>query len=109
MPDGILDRFSMMYQFMFVDRNAIPDRLSLTDGEHVVPHIYSYEGSEIVDLPFMPHVMTQHHRLSSIDSGTSMEVWVAPVMRHLPIKVRFTDTSGAVTELTASSIEYTSD
>lgn len=109
MPDGILDRFSVMYQFMLIEHTRMPDRLSLTDGLHVMPHTYTYEGPELIDLPLHAQTMTEHHRLSSVDSRIAAEVWVAPTMQRLPVKVRYTDTNGTVTELIASSIQYTND
>ncbi|HWU81876.1 MAG TPA: DUF3108 domain-containing protein [Methylophilaceae bacterium] len=104
MSDGILDHFSVLYQFMFSGRQADQDHLSLTDGKHVIPYIHVDVGPERIDLPNRQEVLTQHHRFTSMQSPASLDVWIAPQMRRLPVRARFTDADGTVTELTATEV-----
>ena len=104
MSDGILDRFSVLYQFMFSGKQFDRDHLSLTDGKQVIPYTYADVGPERIKLPGGCEVLTQHHRFTSMQSPASLDVWIAPMLRNLPVRVRFTDADGTLTELTASDL-----
>ena len=104
MSDGILDRFSVLYQFMFSGEPLDRDHLSLTDGKQVIPYTYTDVGPERIKLTAGREVLTQHHRFTSMQSPSSLDVWIAPQMRRLPVRARFTDADGAVTELTATDV-----
>lgn len=104
MPDGILDRFSILYQFMFRASRAFGERLTLSDGKNIIAFIHSDIGFEKLDL-FNQSIQTQHHHFVSTDTQTSIDIWVAPAMRNLPVRVRYTDGNGITTEMVAKSLQ----
>lgn len=104
MSDGILDHFSVLYQFMFSGKQSDRDHLSLTDGKQVIPYTHADVGPERIDLTNRHEVLTQHHRFTSLQSSASLDVWISPMLRNLPVRVRFTDANGMITELTATDV-----
>lgn len=102
MPDGLLDRVSLIYQFMHIQL-ADDGELYLTNGKKVSSFNYRNIGSESLEVKQHGVIQTQHIIFSDIETLEVIEVWLASDFRNLPIKVRYTN--GDVTiEQIASSI-----
>jgi hypothetical protein len=107
--DGILDRQSLLYQFMFLLPADLKQKILLTDGSKTTSFIYSKAGSgtldtNIADDSQLGHMQTQHIILTSTESIETIDLWLAPDFRYLPLKVRYTDRHGLVTEQLATSV-----
>ena len=106
MPDSILDRQSLLFQFMFSPPIDAGGELILTDGEKFGTYSYRIEGMEIVDVKSQGAIRTLHVILSGSEYADTIELWLAPDFRYLPLKVRHTNSSGDVIELLATSIDF---
>lgn len=106
MPDGILDRQSLLFQFMFSPPTETDGELSLTDGDKVVAYDYHTVGMETIEVKSQGPVRTLHVVLSGNESADTIELWLAPDFRYLPVKVRHTSSNGSVNEQLATSISF---
>lgn len=106
MPDGILDRQSLLFQFMFSPPTDIDGELSLTDGDKVVAYNYHTVGMEMIEVKSQGPVRTLHVVLSGSEYANTIELWLAPDFRYLPVKVRHTSSNGSVNEQLATSISF---
>jgi len=105
-PDGIMDRQSLIYQFMIKPPELTGGQLWLSDG--VTSGIYSYRFAGFDSLPItaLGGVRAIKLVISIIDSAEAIELWLVPDMHYLPVKVRHTDRNGVVTEQEAVSLEF---
>jgi hypothetical protein len=102
-PDGTLDRLSMLYQFMFLAADDTDGQLVLTDGNSAITYTYHLVGMESLEIPSQGLIRTLHLTLSANESRETTELWLAPHFRYLPIKLRLTDSNGIITELVATA------
>jgi hypothetical protein len=105
-PDGILDRQSLLYQFMQQPPLLGGGKLWLTDG--VTHRLYSYHlaGAESFTIPGLGGVRTIKLVLSTPDSAEIIELWLVPDLHYLPAKLRHTDRNGVVTEQVVTSLDF---
>ncbi|HSH96918.1 MAG: DUF3108 domain-containing protein [Methylophilaceae bacterium] len=104
MPDGILDRQSLIYYFMFRPPKDFDTQLSLSDGAKNSTYKVHVAGIELVNSDYFGKIRVVHMLMSNLDSHESIELWLAPTLKHLPIKVRYTSGQGIITDLVASLI-----
>lgn len=104
-PDGILDRQSLLYQFMLVPPADSGGKLWLTDGKTHGLYVYRIAGFETLALASIGDVRTMKLVLSTSGSAEIIELWLMPDKRYLPAKVRHTDRLGVVTEQVVISID----
>lgn len=106
MPDGILDRQSLLYQFMFRAPDLTGGTLLLSDG--VMYSLYSYRFAGIESFTIIPHgeVRAIKLLLSTSESGETIELWLLPEMHYLPVKARYIDNQGVITEQMAISLDF---
>ena len=106
MRDGILDRQSLLYQFMLQPPALTGGQLWLTDGSSYGLYTYRVAGFDSLPLTALGGVRAIKLVLSSSDSADSIELWLVPDMHYLPVKVRHTDRQGRVTEQVAISLDF---
>ena len=106
MPDGVLDRQSLLFQFMFSPPIDAGGQLMLTDGEKFGTYSYRIEGTEFVDVKAQGAVRTLRVVLSGSEYADIIELWLAPDFRYLPVKVRYTNSNGDVIEQLATTINF---
>lgn len=104
MPDGILDRQSLLYQFIQNPPVEKGGKLWLTDGTKHGTYTYRVEGAETLGVDSLGEVATVKLLISSSDSNDKIELWLMPSMRFLPAKVRHTDERGVITEQVVVSV-----
>jgi len=105
MPDGILDRQSLLYQFMLVPPSDSGGKLLLSDGKTYASYTYRIAGFEAVVIASLGEVRTMKLILSSDESAETIELWLIPDKRFLPAKLRHTDRLGVVTEQVVISLD----
>lgn len=105
MPDGILDRQSLLYQFMLVPPANSGGKLWLTDGVKNALYSYRITGYETLAIPSIGNVQVMKLVFSTAGSTDLIELWLIPDQRYLPAKMRHTDRHGLVTEQVVVSLE----
>ncbi|MDP1733478.1 MAG: DUF3108 domain-containing protein [Sulfuritalea sp.] len=105
MPDGILDRQSLLYQFMLVPPSNSGGKLWLTDGVKNALYSYSIAGYESLAIPSLGDVQAMKLVFSTAGSAETIELWLIPDRRYLPAKMRHVDRLGVVTEQVVVSLD----
>lgn len=106
MADGLLDRQSLIYQFMIRPPEIGGGKLWISDG---IRHgLFSYRVATLDSFPItaLGGVRAIKLQLSSSDSTETIELWLVPDMHYLPVKVRHVDRLGSVTEQVAVSLDF---
>ncbi len=106
MPDGILDRQSLLYQFMVQPPLQGGGKLWLTDGVTHGQYSYRLAGYDSLTVTAYGLVRALKLVISSVDGAESIELWLVPDLHYLPVKVRHMDRQGVVTEQMAFSIDF---
>ncbi len=106
MPDGILDRQSLLYHFMFAPPIAAGGGVLLSDGVGYALYRYRLAEPEIIHIESIGDLRASKLIFTTTDSPEFIELWLIPEMHHLPVKVRHTDRRGIVTEQVAISLNY---
>lgn len=106
MPDGILDRQSLLYQFMVQPPLQGGGKLWLTDGITHGQYSYRLAGYDSLAVTAYGLVRALKLVISAIDGAESIELWLVPDLHYLPVKVRHVDRQGVVTEQMAVSIDF---
>jgi len=105
-PDGILDRQSLLYQFMQQPPLLGGGKLWLTDGATHRLYNYRLAGIDSFVIPSLGGVRTLKVVLSSGESPETIELWLIPDLHYLPAKLRHTDRNGVITEQLVTSLEF---
>ena len=105
MPDGILDRQSLLYQFMLVPPSNNGGKLWLSDGASYGLYTYRIAGYELLAMPSIGDVLATKLVFSTAGSAELIELWLIPDKRYLPAKMRHTDGFGVVTEQVVVSLD----
>ena len=105
MPDGILDRQSLLYQFMLIPPANEGGKLWLSDGTTYGLYTYRIAGFEMLAITSIGSVRTVKLVFTTADSPDIIELWLIPDKRYLPAKVRHTDRLGGITEQVVVSLD----
>lgn len=105
MPDGILDRQSLLYQFMLVPPSIDGGKIWLSDGTTYGQYAYRIAGYESLSIPSLGSIQTMKLVFSTTDGPEIIELWLIPDRRYLPAKMRHTDRKGLVTEQVVVSLD----
>lgn len=106
MPDGILDRQSLLYQFMVQPPLQGGGKLWLTDGVTHGQYSYRLAGYDSLTVTAYGLVRALKLVISAVDGAETIELWLVPDLHYLPVKVRHIDRKGVVTEQMAVSIDF---
>lgn len=106
MPDGILDRQSLLYQFMRLPPAEGGGTLWLTDGTRNGLYTYRVAESEFLFIASLGVMRTSKVVLSTSGSAEMIELWLLPDLHYLPAKMRHVDERGVITEQVVSSISF---
>ena len=106
LPDGLLDRQSLLYQFMQVPPDEGGGKLWLSDGKTHRLYTYRVAGSEPLVIAANGEVRAMKLVLSASVSADIIELWLVPDLHYLPAKVRYIDARGGVTEQVVTSLKY---
>lgn len=106
MTDGILDRQSLLYQFMLKPPGLGGGQLWLSDGINHILYTYRAAGFETFNLPSFGDVRSIKLILTAGDSSETIELWLVPDLHYLPVKMRHTDVKGDVIEQVVTSLDF---
>jgi len=106
MPDSILDRQSLLYQFMFAPPTDIGGQLMLTDGKNFNEYTYRVAGMESIEIKSLGVIRTLHLILVASENLDTIELWLAPDFRYLPVRIRHTSPNKIVTDQVAVSLNF---
>ncbi len=105
MPDGILDRQSLLYQFMFTPPKENDTQVLLSDGAKNSTYKSHLVGIELIDSEYFGKLKAVHMLMSNIDNNETIDIWLVPTFKYLPIKARYTSAQGNITELLTSTLD----
>lgn len=105
-PDGILDRQSLLYQFMVQPPALSGGKLWITDGVAHSLFTYRLGGTESMVIPAFGGVRALMLLFSTSESNETIELWLVPNLHYLPVKIRYTDRQGQVTEQVVTSLDF---
>lgn len=103
-PDGLLDRQSLFYQFSVRPPKPEGGRLWISDGRDQQIFEYRLDGTEHMELAGQGRVNTLRVVLQG--HGETITLWLLPEMLHLPVKARFVKENGEVREQRALSLDF---
>ena len=106
MYDNMLDRSSLLYHFMAQPPARTGGRIWLTDGKIQQQYAYRIEGYETVTLVESGGVRALRLRFEALNGPGSIDLWLLPDQHYLPVRVRFVDRDGEVTEQLAVSLDF---
>ena len=106
MPDGIMDRQSLLYQFAINPPSSSGGKITLSDGSKYSEYLYRLGESEMLRVGTLGDVRTIKLILTATDGNEFIELWLIPAWRYLPAKVRYSDDRGFVTEQLVVSLNY---
>jgi Protein of unknown function (DUF3108) len=103
MQDGILDRQSLWYYFMLSPPTDQDSEILLSDGAKISKFKMHLAKVEFLDTN-LGRLSTVHITLSNLDNNESIEMWLAPNYKYLPVKVRYSDSEGINSEQLVKTI-----
>lgn len=106
MPDGIIDRQSLLYYFMFKPPELTGGKVLLSDGVSYAAFSYHIAGAESFPIAALGEVHSVKLVFTTSDSSETIELWVAPLLHYLPVKARYVDKQGQITEQTATAVNF---
>lgn len=94
LPRGTQDRLSQMYQFMFL----APDELqrfevSMTNGRKLDRYFYTVRKGVEIDTA-LGRIATLHLVKQHRPDQSGVELWLAPQLRYLPVRMLVTEEDG---------------
>ncbi len=97
------DPLALMWQYYFTPPTV--DQISFTVGTPRRIHRYTLtrEGTETIEWPQGKIEVERWHR-QSLDGKTDAYVWLAPSLRHIPVKMRVSNTDRGTIEVLLDSI-----
>ena len=107
LPPGTQDRLSVMYQFMFqpLDRREKFD-LAMTDGRRLQHYHYAVTRGVEIETP-LGRMGTVHlvRQVGPDASGNENEIWLAPDLHFMPVKMVIREENGTRYEQVATRIQ----
>jgi len=99
---GAQDMLSMYYQLVLLGVKGGALDMPIATGRKLEVYRFEVLGEDLVTLPLGKRRAVHLKTRSSGDD--SIEVWIAPEVRGLPVKIRFTDRKGEVFDQLAQDI-----
>lgn len=106
LKDNLLDRNSLLYHFMALPPSMTGGMVWLSDGKVHQQYAYRIAGYETVALAASGAVRALRLQFEAIGGSGSIELWLLPDQHYLPVRVRFVDRDGEVSEQLAVSLDY---
>lgn len=104
LPAGTQDRLSLMYQFMFMPRDA---KLSfpMTNGRALETYRYILVGEEKITTPIGTLQTLRYTKLRDKDDEDSTDIWLAKDKQFFPVRVLMRKKDGGQTEQIITDLE----
>jgi len=105
LPDNILDKQSLTYQFMFFPPQQEYRQLFLSDGNIVETYTVKNSGATIFKTSNLGELRIIKIVLQNIRSSEHIEMWLSPDYKYLPLRILHTDISNQTIDQEAIFIE----
>jgi hypothetical protein len=99
---GTQDMLSMYYQLVLLAPKRGVVTMPIATGRKLESYRFDVVGEEVMRLPSGER-RTVHLRTRS--GNDTIELWIAPEMRGLPLKIRFTDREGEIFDQLAQDMD----
>ena len=106
MLDSMLDRQSLIYQVMAKPPEPGGGSLWLSDGERKRLFDYRISVFDAQPITALDGVRAIKLDLLPREGTDSIELWLVPDMHYLPVRVRYTDSRGDVSEQRAVKLDF---
>jgi hypothetical protein len=106
MPDGIIDRQSLLYYFMFKPPELAGGKVLISDGASYALFSYRFAGTESFSIAALGEVHSVKLAFATGESSETIELWVVPALHYLPVKARYIDKQGLITEQAATAVDF---
>jgi hypothetical protein len=105
LPDNILDKQSLTYQFMFFPPQQEDRQLFLSDGNIVETYTVKNSGATIFKTSNFGELRIIKIMLQNIRSSEHIEMWLSPDYKYLPLRILHTDINNQTIDQEAIFIE----
>lgn len=105
LPDNILDKQSLTYQFMFFPPQQEYRQLFLSDGNIVETYTVKNSGVTIFKTSNLGELRIIKIVLQNIRSSEHIEMWLSPDYKFLPLRILHTDINNQTIDQEAIFIE----
>jgi hypothetical protein len=102
------DPLSLMWQYYFTPPASDQVTVTVATPRRLVRYTISREATETIEWPSGPIVTERWHRRSE-DGKTDAYIWLAPSLRHIPVKIRVSNTERGTLEVMLDSIRVDED
>lgn len=99
---GAQDLLSLAYQLALAGGEARQAQVAVASGKNYYSNSLEWSGEDVVTTP-SGDVRAVHVRTAGHETAT--EIWLAPGLQNLPVRIMFTDRSGTATQLIATHVE----
>lgn len=104
LPDGTQDRLSLMYQFMFMPRDA-KLAFPMTNGRALEDYRYILVGEEKTTTPIGTLQTLRYTKQRDKDDEDSTDIWLAKDKQFFPVRVLMRKKDGRQTEQIVTGLE----
>lgn len=102
------DPLSLMWQYYFTPPSSDRVTVTVATPRRLVRYTITREGTETIEWPNGPIQTERWHRRSE-DGKTDAYIWLAPSLRHIPVKIRVSNTERGTLEVMLDSIRVDED
>ncbi|MEN9479751.1 MAG: hypothetical protein RLZZ298_1146 [Pseudomonadota bacterium] len=95
--DGLLDRQSLMFNFMHKPPLR-SGKVLIADGRRYTSFSYTRDGVETVKSALLGEIHAEKYSFKSDETKEQIEFWLWVKQKYLPVRVRYIDPLGVVTE-----------
>ena len=97
------DPLALMWQYYFTPPTGDQISVTVATPRRIYRYTMTRESSEVIELPQGPVDAERWHRRSE-DGKTDAYVWLAPLLRHIPVKMRVSHTYRGTIEVLLAAI-----
>lgn len=102
------DPLALMWQYYFTPPTSDEVSVTVATPRRVFRYTLTREATETIEWPHGPIEAERWHR-RSLDGKTDAYVWLAPSLRHIPVKMRVSNTDRGTVEVLLDSIRVDED
>ncbi len=103
LPDGTLDRVSAMYQFMVQAPQSASVVAWMSQGKKAERYEYRRVGTETASIDGRDYATVRYARVARAGESHA-ELWLAPDLHYLPVRMAFADDKGLTLEQSLVSV-----
>lgn len=98
---GAQDLLSLAYQLALAGNGARQTQIAVASGKNYYSNALEWPGEDTVSTPAGE---VRALRVRTAGQDTTTEIWLAPDLQNLPVRITFTDRNGTATQLVATQV-----